>query len=424
MLRGRLASCLHNSRGPNSSKDYKLLRSPAVLYITYDGILEPLGQSQVLGYLEKLAEDWPIYLISYEKRQDRKDLARMEAMRHRLKKAGISWKPLTYHKWPTVPATAFDIMVGTLVALRLAVGQKVQIVHARSYVPALIALAVKRVTGAKFLFDMRGFWADERVDGRLWPRGGKLYSSAKSLERMFLLMSDHVVTLTRASKREIESFDYLKNRLPRITVIPTCADLEKFTPLEVGGQRPFTVGYVGSVGMSYLLDEIFAFFRALIERIPDASLLFVSRSPHHIIYDAADKAGIEARSLKVVSAEHGDVPNWIAKMTVGIALYRPAYAEIARCPTKFAEYLGCGVPCIANIGVGDIQEYLETRRVGVALQGFTSHAYQVAVDQILELLQDRDIKARCVAAAHELFSLKIGVASYQAIYSDLSASKS
>ncbi len=28
---------------------------PGILYISYDGMLEPLGQSQVVGYLEKLA---------------------------------------------------------------------------------------------------------------------------------------------------------------------------------------------------------------------------------------------------------------------------------------------------------------------------------------------------------------------------------
>ena len=41
-----------------------------VLYITYDGILEPLGQSQVLNYLEKLSEDHEITLMSIEKKQD------------------------------------------------------------------------------------------------------------------------------------------------------------------------------------------------------------------------------------------------------------------------------------------------------------------------------------------------------------------
>ena len=44
-----------------------------VLYITYDGILEPLGQSQVLNYLEKLSEDHEITLMSFEKKQDTND---------------------------------------------------------------------------------------------------------------------------------------------------------------------------------------------------------------------------------------------------------------------------------------------------------------------------------------------------------------
>jgi hypothetical protein len=74
---------------------------PAVLYITYDGVQEPLGQSQVVGYLDRLAADWPIFLVSFEKRRDREDAARMSAMRARLRKAEISWIPLAYHKSPS-----------------------------------------------------------------------------------------------------------------------------------------------------------------------------------------------------------------------------------------------------------------------------------------------------------------------------------
>ena len=62
-----------------------------VLYISYDGMLEPLGQSQVLGYLEILARDGPVFLISYEKPRDRADTGRMNAMRYRLSTAGIRW---------------------------------------------------------------------------------------------------------------------------------------------------------------------------------------------------------------------------------------------------------------------------------------------------------------------------------------------
>ncbi|MCQ4191231.1 glycosyltransferase, partial [Methylocystis suflitae] len=237
-----------------------------MLYITYDGVLEPLGQSQVLGYLEILAADWPIHLISYEKQQDRQDTERMGTMRKRLDKAGISWTPLTYHKSPSALATAYDIVIGAVTAIHLTLHHRVRIVHARSYVPALIALGVKQITGAKFLFDMRGFWADERIDGGLWPRNGLLYRTAKTLERRFLSAADHVVTLTHASKREIARFPYLKNRMPPLTVIPTCADLDRFHPPEKRANSPLTLGYVGSVGTWYMFNEILTFFRALVDR--------------------------------------------------------------------------------------------------------------------------------------------------------------
>ena len=42
----------------------------SVLYISYDGMLEPLGQSQVLAYLKHLVADRPIHLISFEKAGD------------------------------------------------------------------------------------------------------------------------------------------------------------------------------------------------------------------------------------------------------------------------------------------------------------------------------------------------------------------
>ncbi len=199
-----------------------------VLYISYDGMLEPLGQSQVLAYLEKLAPGRPIHLISYEKPADWADSARRGSLAKRIAAAGICWHPLRYHKSPTAPATAYDVAVGTAKALALAVRHRLTIVHARSYVAALIALAVKRSTGARFLFDMRGLWADERVDGGLWPKDGRLYRTAKSLERRFLEAADHVVILTHASEAEIRGFPYLAGRAVPMSVIPTCTDLDRF----------------------------------------------------------------------------------------------------------------------------------------------------------------------------------------------------
>src|SRR5688572_18539164 len=90
---------------------------PGILYVSYDGMLEPLGQSQVLAYLERLATGRRIHLMSFEKSSDWSDTARRDAMRGRMDDANIVWHPLRYHKRPTAPATAYDIAAGSAWAI-------------------------------------------------------------------------------------------------------------------------------------------------------------------------------------------------------------------------------------------------------------------------------------------------------------------
>ena len=390
-----------------------------VLYVSYDGMLEPLGQSQVLAYLEKLAPDWRIHLISYEKRADWADANKRSAVAARIAAAGIRWHPLRYHKRPSAPATAYDVAVGSAKAIALALRHRLTIVHARSYVPALITLAVKRATGARFLFDMRGLWADERIDGGLWPKDGRLYRTAKSLERRFLEAADHVATLTHASEAEIRSFPYLAKRQPTISVIPTCADLDRFT---IHGPRPidpFVLGYVGSVGTWYLLDDMLRFFRHLQAVEPEARLSIVNRNEQALIAERVRHHGIDPAAVQIQAGEHRDMPRLVASMSAGMALIKPTYSKIASAPTKLAEYLGCGVPCLGTAGVGDMEAILEGERVGVVLGGSGDDELKAGVERLVVLTRDPDLQDRCRRTAVKLFSLDAGAAAYRAIYKRL-----
>lgn len=390
----------------------------SILYVTYDGLLEPLGQSQVLAYLARLAGEHRIHVVSFEKKNDRRDARAMAAIRARLQALGIGWTPLAYHKTPSAPATAFDIAVGTVVGLFLALRLRARILHVRSYVPALIALPIKKITGAKLLFDMRGFWADERVDGGLWPRGGALYRTTKALEDRFLRSADHVVTLTHASARELQQFPAMREAPVPVSVIPTCADLEKFSPAATPppAREEFVFGYVGSVGTWYLFDETLAVFAAVLRSRPSARLLVVNRNEHAWIRESVARAGIPADRLELVSARHDEVPAQVRRMHVGAALIKRSFSKIASAPTKLAEYLGCGVPCLGNSGVGDVAEILRDHRVGVVLDSFDAAAIERAAREILALAADGTAALRCAATARELFSLERGVTAYGGIY--------
>lgn len=393
--------------------------SGGVLYISYDGMLEPLGQSQVLAYLEKLAVDRPIDLISFEKRADWTEKAARAAIRDRCRSAGIRWHPMRYHKRPSALATAWDIAAGSARAVAIALRHRPAIVHARSYVAGLMALAVKRATGAKFLFDMRGFWADERVDGGLWPRGGRLYRAAKRAEDRLLRAADHIVTLTHASIDELEQFPALAGRNVPITVIPTCADLERFVPPARKTKDPFILGYVGSIDHWYRLDDMLRCFVELRRHLPDARLLMVTRGNHSDLRRQTQALGIEDSAIDAVVAQLHEVPAHVQRMHAAMALYEPNYSRLACAPTKLGEYLGCGVPCLGSVGVGDMQAVLDGRQVGVLLHSTDDPSIAAAITELVDLAADPEIGTRCRRTAKDLFDRDRGAAAYARIYDSL-----
>jgi glycosyltransferase involved in cell wall biosynthesis len=387
-----------------------------ILYISYDGMLEPLGQSQVLAYLEPLAPDYRIHLISFEKPEDFTPPAR-EVMGRRLREAGISWHPQPYHRRPSALATAWDIAVGTAVAMRLAIRHRLRVVHARSYVAALMALPLKRRLGRKFIFDMRGFWADERVDGGIWPRGGRLHRTAKALERRYLLAADEVVALTHASAAEIATFPYLAERMPPVTVIPTCADLDRFTR-QPTPPHPFTFGFVGAARWA-MFDGVLAVFNAIGKVVPEARLLIVNRGEHDFVRERMAALGVDQDKVELAAADHRDMPKLISRMDAAAAIRKPAYSQLACAPTKLAEYLGCGVPCLVNPGIGDVVDIVEADRTGIVLHDTSQAGIEAAAAALVALAREPGISERCVAAAHRRFSLVDGVARYRALYQRL-----
>ena len=395
-----------------------------ILYITYDGVLEPLGQSQVLSYLLKLAVDHNIILLSYEKGGDWNDSTQRKALANEIARAGIRWVPLRYHKSPSSLATAYDIVIGFCISFYLALINNIKIVHARSYVPSVIALSLKKVFGLKFVFDMRGFWADERVDGCLWPKDGRLYCVAKGFERWFLLNADRVVSLTQAAVEEMRCFPYLQARMPRFEVITTCADLDLFKPdaSEQSTQkddRPFTLGYVGTVGVWYLFDETLQCFKLLRQVIKDARLHILNRGDHAYIREWLNYHQIDTEAVRLEVTDHAGVACAMCLMDAGVFFIKPVYSKISSAPTKLGEFLGCGVPCLSNAGVGDMSSILDGEQVGVVLRDFSEKSMRDAVAKLLDLTRHPEIKNRCRDVALKYFSLDNGVRVYERIYCEL-----
>ena len=148
-------------------------------------------------------------------------------------------------------------------------------------------------------------------------------------------------------------------------------------------------------------------------------MLIVNRSEHDLIRNSIARAGIDPSLVDIQAADHADVAALVRRMSAGAALIKPVYSKLASAPTKLAEYLGCGVPCLGNAGVGDMEEILEGERVGVVLSDFSEQTLAEGMKKLVRLVQDPETARRCRETATRLFSLEIGAAQYREIYEQL-----
>ena len=62
---------------------------------------------------------------------------------------------------------------------------------------------------------MRGFYADERVDGKLWNKNkfpfNKIYNYFKKKETAFLQHADYTISLTENGKKKLKDGNYQTN---------------------------------------------------------------------------------------------------------------------------------------------------------------------------------------------------------------------
>ena len=396
-----------------------------VLYISYTGMLEPLGQSQVLAYLKRLhtTQGYTYTLISYEKPKDYNQV-QLKKLREELAVYGIRWHPLKYHQRPTLLATLFDVVVGMVwVAFFLAL-QHVDIIHVRSYIPLCIALPFKKLLRKPLIFDMRGFWADERADAGQCAHTSYEYKAIKALERQGLRTADQIVVLTAQAKAELPRIEPA-TQLPTISVIPCCVDLEqfKFDPTarqrirtQYGWHEQTVLVYSGSLGGLYLTQELIELFGVWQQLNPKIHLLLLTRSEHTTIEQLLEAHAIPPQAYTIHSVPLHEVAAWLSAADGAVSLRKVTYSQKASSPTKFAEYLACRLPVLANTGIGDLDQQIKTWNVGTLLQGFTKNEYIAAWNQFSAVLHDSHVQQRCRDCAQHLYHLDIGVNSYTTIY--------
>lgn len=155
---------------------------------------------------------------------------------------------------------------------------------------------------------------------------------------------------------------------PRVMVIPNGVNTERIRPREgagepegaAGGDRPFTVGFVGTLKPWHGTDVLLRAFAASLH--PDRSswhLEFVGAGPEQQRLERmAQELGIAGQVTFHGAVPPQDIPEILTRFDVAVAPYpKPEREGHYFSPLKVYEYLAAGVAVVAS-AVGELPELL------------------------------------------------------------------
>ena len=402
-----------------------------VLFISYDGMTDPLGQSQVIPYMQGLRKvGYQITILSCEKKAIFEERCRV--VQDILDGVGIEWVPLKYTRTPPVISAVYDLYKLKLAAKKIHSRKKIHLVHTRAGTPAMVGSWLKKKYGIKFLNDLRDFFADSRVDAGAWNQQSflyrRIYKYFKKAELDQLRHSDGIVCLTHAAEKVIRAWPAYKADIP-LAVIPCSVDLSLFDPKNISqheiaalrekltiAENDIIISYLGSLGGWYLTAEMMQFFKRLLVELPQARFLFISPHSAEYILETAGKYGVPAGKIISLKGYRPEIPLLLSLSTYSIFFIMPCYSKQASSPTKHGELMAMGIPVITNSGVGDVATIVEDYNSGIVVNDFTDESFDKAIHTLTS--SDFD-KAEIRKGAFKVYALENAISLYATMYQSI-----
>jgi glycosyltransferase involved in cell wall biosynthesis len=231
------------------------------------------------------------------------------------------------------------------------------------------------------------------------------------LELMLAKFSSRIIVITDAVKTEFVS----RYRIPigKMEMISTCADITKFTKNKLPELEPVRILLSGTFGPAY---DLILTNKIIIE--------LRKRLPVHITVAASIGATSSWKDIpydEYISVPHEKMPELVAQSHLGFSILRNDLGVCLKsvASTKTAEFLSSGRPTFINSNQGDFKKLFDAYEIGVVTEGSDERSVARYVDEMIELLKDKETPDKCRKVAEENFSLDDGVAKLLQIYVEL-----
>jgi glycosyltransferase involved in cell wall biosynthesis len=210
-------------------------------------------------------------------------------------------------------------------------------------------------------------------------------------ERKAVAIADRLICVSNGLKKHLQ--DLTGDTDQQAYVIPSAADSQVFcfdddvrgkTRQELRVSDRTVITYCGSfVHRWQVPDKLVDLVLALKNTIL-AKPFFLVLTPDGDVARRCLTGRMEAGEYGILDVDHDQVAKYLMASDIGLLLREPHILNQVASPTKFAEYLMCGLPVIISTGIGDTAGFVEQLGGGVVLD--RSEAQQQDIDKIAKLV--------------------------------------
>ncbi|WP_194855669.1 glycosyltransferase [Alloalcanivorax venustensis] len=399
--------------------------SKRVIFVTNNGLTDHIGAAQILPYLEGLSrKGHRIGCISVERNWE--EDAYVDELNTRITDSLSSYEPIFTKK--NLVAKLFSPIFLISKVFKLCRTVRPDFLHCRSYMPLVAVLLANFFYKIPFVFDMRGFWIDERLESGLWDEKKICWRIIififRFLEREAIRKASYIIVLTHDAEEVIRTHPSYDGAM--LKVIPCSVDQDVFCVdkkerlrkrAELGfKENEIVLAYLGSAGPLYRVDIVYQLYAKMKNAGLLPKLLFIGshESKAHVVDAAAIGIDINEDDLICRRTPHNQVPVLLNAADIGLSFRLQSFSSLGVSATKVGEYLSCGLPVISCTGVGDIKEIIEDFKNGYVLESLDEHELNEFVNKMLKVsfFPRDDVRM----SSKNYFDMNLAVNKYDDIY--------
>ena len=271
-----------------------------VLYICYDGILDNLGQTQVLPYIYGLNNKGFNFIIFSFERHDRnkEEFQKQELI---LKNRGIKWYHLTFY--PRKYNRFLRLISGPIQLNNIVKKHKINFAHLRSINAGTIFLL--SLIKLPFIYDMRCFAGQLGDYGLI--KNKWILKIFLIFEKFLINNAKGIVVLDKSGEDYLQK--YCKNKIC-LQVIPTATNIKKFEESKsVINKDEIKFVLLGGAQFPYLPGRALEFIDFLSKNKINCTLDIITQRNHDCVKKIVKEINFPEEILRVFALNPNEIFN-------------------------------------------------------------------------------------------------------------------